>query len=81
METVLTERGQVSIPAQVRRHMHLRSGTKLRWQEISEHECRVVVAQEGCGAGARAMLGYARQARKTRSTEEWIRELREGDKS
>jgi len=79
METLLTERGQTSIPAQVRRHMHLTPGTKLRWQEVSENECRLVVADSGRGSGARAMLGYAKQFREARPTSEWMHELRDGE--
>jgi len=79
METVLTERGQTSIPAQLRKHMHLMPGAKLRWQELSEHECRLIVQQSTPGPGARTMLGYAKRFRKARTTREWMRELREGE--
>lgn len=79
LETMLTERGQTSIPAKVRRHMHLTSGTRLRWEELSGNECRVIVQRPQAGPGARAMLGYAASFRKTRSTREWLRELREGE--
>jgi len=78
-ETVLTERGQVSVPAQVRRHMHMKPGTRLLWQELSEHECRIIVQDEPSGPGARAMLGHAEHFRKARTTQEWMRELREGE--
>ena len=79
METVLTERGQISIPAQVRKHMRLAPGTRLRWQELSDHECRLIVQRSAPGAGARAMLGYAKRFRKTRPTSEWLHELRAGE--
>ena len=79
LETVLTERGQTSIPAQVRKHMHLKPGTKLHWQEVSEHECRLVVQPEHPGPGAQAMLGYAKSFRKSRPTADWMHEIREGD--
>lgn len=79
LETCLTERGQVSIPASVRKKMHLRPGQKLRWQVVSGAECRVLLAESGPVPGATAMLGYARQFRKTRRTSDWMRELREGE--
>jgi hypothetical protein len=60
--------------------MHLKPGTKLRWQEVSEHECRLIVQRRPKGPGARAMLGYARRFRKTRPTEDWMREMRAGDR-
>jgi bifunctional DNA-binding transcriptional regulator/antitoxin component of YhaV-PrlF toxin-antitoxin module len=81
METVLTERGQTSVPAQVRKRMRLSPGAKLRWQEISEGECRVTARRAEPGPGAVAMLGYAKQFRKTRLTREWMRELRRGDRT
>ncbi len=79
LETMLTERGQTSIPAQVRKEMRLKPGDRLRWQKISERECRLVVADEEPGPGAHAMLGYARRYRPTRPSTDWMRELREGE--
>ncbi len=69
------------MPAKVRKHMHLSPGTKLHWEELSENECRVTVPRDRPGPGAREMLGYAEQYRKTRPTRDWMRELREGDAS
>ena len=81
LETVLTERGQISIPAQVRKHMRLAPGARLQWQELSEHECRLIVQRSEPGPGAHAMLGYARRFRKIRPTAEWMRELRAGEQT
>ena len=78
--TTLTERGQVSVPAAVRKHLRLSPGTRLRWEELSEGECLVTVERAGPGAGARAMLGYAAEFRKPRRTAEWMRELRDGER-
>lgn len=77
--TTLTERGQISIPAQIRRDLHLKPGMKIGWEEISDCECRLVIKQEKRGCGARAMLGYAKQFRQTKSTDKWMSELRDGD--
>ena len=77
--TTLTTRGQTSIPSRIRTDMHLTPGTKLRWQEVSEHECHVVVKNSHYGPGAKAMLGYAAEFRKPRPTQEWLKELRDGD--
>ena len=81
LETVLTERGQTSIPAAVRKGMQLTPGTKLRWEELSKNECRLIVQRHAPGPGARAMLGYAQQFRKTRPTRDWLREWRAGERS
>lgn len=79
METVLTQRGQTSIPAQVRRQMHLLPGAKIRWQTVSDTECRMIVSDSEPQAGAQAMRGYARKYRKPMTTDEWMRELRDGE--
>ncbi len=79
MVTKLTERGQISIPARIRKDMHLLPGAKLHWEEISEYECRLVVDTSVHGKGARAMRGYAKTFRKPRRTSEWMQELREGE--
>jgi len=75
--TTLTERGQVSIPAKIRKNMGMKPGAKLCWQEVSDHECRLLVRV--AGPGAESMRDDAASFRKTRPTKDWMRELREGD--
>ena len=75
--TTLTERGQVSIPAKIRRRLGMKPGARVCWQEVSDHECRLLVREEG--PGAEAMRGYAADFRETRSTKEWMSKLREGE--
>ena len=41
--STLTERGQISVPAALRKKMRLKPGQRLRWESISEREARVVV--------------------------------------
>ena len=78
-ESTLTERGQVSFPASLRKAMKLRPGQRLRWQRISDHEARVSVAPSS-PIGPLAVLGYARKLRKTaRTTASWMQELRAGE--
>jgi AbrB family looped-hinge helix DNA binding protein len=78
--TVITERGQVSIPAGLRRDLELAPGRRVRWEKVKPGEMRVVVLPEGRPAGAGAMRGFARRFRpEARRTEEWMRELREGE--
>ena len=78
--TTVTERGQVSVPAEVRRRMGLKPGRRLLWEPTSDTECRVRVSADGRAPGAVAMLGYARRFRKPRRTSEWIADLREGER-
>jgi AbrB family looped-hinge helix DNA binding protein len=76
----LTERGQVSFPAVIRRQLRLKPGQRLRWEAVSANEVRVIVEPEervnlekALGYGARLRGGAAR------TTAEWMRELREGE--
>jgi len=79
--STLTDRGQVSVPAALRRAMKLKPGQRLRFEAISPQEFRVFVANDEPG-GAMAALGYARRLRpgQGRRTSEWMRELREGER-
>lgn len=78
--SVVTERGQVSIPAQLRKELSLEKGQQLLWEKTGEHEIRVTVLPERKPRGAVAMLGFAKRFRQTRRTEDWMAELREGEK-
>jgi AbrB family looped-hinge helix DNA binding protein len=81
-EATLTERGQISVPAALRKAMNLRPGQRLMFAPISDHEFRVFTQNEA-PAGPLAVLGYARKLRKgpARRTSEWMRELRAGEKA
>lgn len=79
-ETVVTERGQVSVPAGLRKAMGLHPGRKLHWEQVSDREIRVLL-QEEKPMGPLAALGYARRisAKAPRTTANWMREIREGE--
>ena len=79
--TVVTERGQTSIPAKIRKQMNLKPGQKLRWQKVGDNECRVFHDCSEETPGPIAMLGFARKfnPQDARTTDEWMRELREGE--
>jgi AbrB family looped-hinge helix DNA binding protein len=77
--TVVTERGQVSVPAEIRRRLKVTPGTRLKWVPLGEDECKIVVVPDKPGPGARSMLGYAKLFRETRPTHQWMKELREGE--
>jgi AbrB family looped-hinge helix DNA binding protein len=77
--TTVTERGQVSIPAEIREHLQIAPGQRLEWEPVSETECRVRLTPGLRAPGAMAVLGYAKRFRKARRTREWLAQLREGD--
>lgn len=76
----LTERGQVSFPAALRRKMDLKAGQRLRWEAVSATELRVLVEPE-IEPDAEKALGFGARLRgdKPRRTAEWMRELRGGE--
>ncbi|MGF1483732.1 MAG: AbrB/MazE/SpoVT family DNA-binding domain-containing protein [Opitutales bacterium] len=76
----LTERGQVSVPSDLRKAMGLRPGQKLRWEQVSETELRICLEKSG-KADPRKALGYGHKVlgQPCRTTEAWMRELREGE--
>ncbi len=84
IRTTLTERGQVSVPAEIRRALRAKPGQTLRWQVVSDHECRVVV-EPPTPLGAEAMRGFMKRVRRRRRwpkrTAGWMRLLREGERS
>ncbi len=81
--TVVTERGQTSIPAKIRKQLNLLPGQKLRWQRVADNECRVFHDVSADAPGPVAMLGYARRfnPQDIRGTAEWMSELRQGEKA
>jgi bifunctional DNA-binding transcriptional regulator/antitoxin component of YhaV-PrlF toxin-antitoxin module len=76
----LTDRGQVSMPAALRRQMRLKTGQRLRWEMFSDTEMRVFVEPEQ--PDPLAALGFKRKIhpeRPTRRTSDWMQELRSGE--
>ena len=59
--------------------MGVSPGERLIWEASGEHECRVRLLEETPVKGAMAMRGFAKQFRAVRTTEDWLRELREGE--
>ncbi|MGH7821190.1 MAG: AbrB/MazE/SpoVT family DNA-binding domain-containing protein [Candidatus Binatia bacterium] len=79
--TIVTERGQVSIPARLRKELAIGRGRRLLWQKAGEREIRLVVLGNEKPRGARAMLGFARHFRpRSRRTADWMKDLREGER-
>jgi bifunctional DNA-binding transcriptional regulator/antitoxin component of YhaV-PrlF toxin-antitoxin module len=81
MITVLTARGQTSIPARCRRAARLQPGQRLRWEQVSATVFRVVVDSAAEAPGPLSVLGWARRfhADAPLRTDAVMRELRAGD--
>jgi AbrB family looped-hinge helix DNA binding protein len=79
MITTVTERGQISIPSAIRRSLGVSPGERLIWEASGEHECRVRRLKVTPIKGAMAMRGFAKSFREVRPTEDWLREIREGE--
>jgi len=79
LTTCITERGQVSIPAEIREQLGWIPGNRLLWEQLTTGECRVICVPAPKRKGAEAMRGYAATFRKTKRSAEWMSELREGE--
>ena len=81
MKATITERGQVSIPAQLRREMHLEPGQTVLWERISATECRLVALPLNTTTpDPLAALSFAHQhGLEEGSADAYLRELRAGE--
>ena len=81
MKTTITERGQVSIPAQLRRDMRLVPGQTVVWEKVSATECRLIVEPKAMvKPDPLAALNFAEKHRlPQRRSAEALKELRQGE--
>jgi bifunctional DNA-binding transcriptional regulator/antitoxin component of YhaV-PrlF toxin-antitoxin module len=78
--TKVSERGQTAIPARLRREHDVPAGTELVWEALSEDEWRVLIRRKPpARPDPLGMRGFARRFRATRTTADWMAELREGE--
>ncbi|NLL82613.1 MAG: AbrB/MazE/SpoVT family DNA-binding domain-containing protein [Lentisphaerae bacterium] len=78
--TVVTERGQISIPASVRKQMHIVPGTPIVWSVSDDCTCTITLARKLPVRGAKAMLGFAHTyMNNDLSSDQLLAELREGE--
>jgi AbrB family looped-hinge helix DNA binding protein len=81
VKTTITERGQVSIPAELRRDMQLSPGQTVIWEKVSATECRLIVEPRAViKPDPLAALNFAKEhGLPQRRSDEVLAELREGD--
>lgn len=80
--TLLTTRGQTSVPASIRRKIGMRPGSALRWEMKSSSELSVRLEPDTSPAGAFAALGYAKRwlaPGEVVGSDEVLKELRDGE--
>ena len=77
--TRITERGQISVPAEIRALLNWQPGHRLLWRTTAEGECRLCMTEQGTRGGAQSMRGFAATFRKIKRTSDWMKELREGE--
>jgi AbrB family looped-hinge helix DNA binding protein len=78
--STVTERGQVSIPAAIRRQAGIVAGEQLVWQCDGEGMIRVSKSPAVAVKGAMHMRGFAKHFRETLTTGQWMQELRAGER-
>lgn len=83
--TTVTERGQVSVPASIRRAMAIEPGQELVWRKVSENEVCVQVIRPQKVQSAKRVIGAAKKLHEARGwptrTDEWMRVLREAEEA
>jgi AbrB family looped-hinge helix DNA binding protein len=73
MKATMTSKGQITIPLPIRRKLHLRAGTVLEFDEKADHlKARKSFDPERM----RSVLGIGKKELASKSTLEWIEELR-----
>ena len=82
MKTTITQRGQVSIPAQLRRDMNLQPGQTMVWEKVSAKECRLIIEPRPAITPdpVRALKFASEHGLPQRRSDEVLAELREGEK-
>jgi len=82
--TTLTERGQVSMPASLRKQLRLKPGQPLMWEKVSDDECRVRIVRHRETGTAKSMRGFMKrflaESKLPVTTAGWMKLLREGER-
>ena len=73
MTTTITSKGQVTIPARIRRRLHLQPGMRL---EFDEHAPYLKATLAFDVDEMRAVLGCCRENRRGMSVKQWLSETR-----
>ena len=72
LQTKVSDRGQVSVPADIRAALGIEPGSMLEWEVSTDGSARVSVARQRLARNAESLVGFVRKYRKPRRTEEWF---------
>jgi len=78
--TIVNARGQISMPAPIRRELGLRPGQALLWTRVSDTEVRIRVPARGEKPSMRGVMKKF-LAGGPRRTAGWMKFLREGERA
>lgn len=73
MHTKVSDRGQVSVPADIRVALGIEPGTMLEWELSTDGSARVSVSRTRLAQSAVSLVGFVRKYRKPRCTDEWFK--------
>lgn len=76
LQTKITGRGQTAIPVMIQQAIGAKPGNSLKWQIRENGECVVTVIDQLSEDSALSMLGFAKSFRETRTTAEWVEDLK-----
>ena len=77
--TILTDRGQLQVPAWVRERLALQPGQRFAWSVLPDGDLQVHVVRQEAIARRTQWRAYARTTQGDRTSDEILADLREGD--
>ena len=77
--TMLTDRGQVQVPAWVREKLELQTGQKFAWRILADGDLQVHVIRQESTTRRAQWRGYVQSVHGERTSDEVLAEVRAGD--
>ena len=77
--TILTDRGQLQVPAWVRERLALQPGQRFAWSVLPDGDLQVHVVRQEATARRTQWRAYARTTLGERTSDEIFAEIRDGD--
>lgn len=77
--TVLTDRGQLQVPAWLRDQLALQPGQRFAWRVLPDGDLQVHVVRQEAAARRTQWRAYARTTQGNRSSDDILAEMREVD--